>query len=100
MQTVPWSKAGCSRPRTQLNFETSEGTVVLHYGWVRTRAYEETSDQGNRPLVTYCGNAESFAECENKNRRRSGYLKATNNPARLLFKARIAGNVLHQGFRC
>jgi hypothetical protein len=68
---------------------------VLHYGWSRTRAYEETSDEGNRRLVTYCGNAESFAKCENKDRRGSGYLKATNYPARLLFKARIASNVLH-----
>jgi hypothetical protein len=99
MQTVQWSKARCSRPRTQLNFETSEGTVVLHYGWSRTRAYEETSDEGNRPRVTYCGNAESFAECENKDRTESGYLKAANYPARPLFKACIASNVLHQGFR-
>lgn len=62
MQTVQWSKAGCSRPWTQLDFETSEGAAVLHYGWGRTWADEETSDEGNRRLVTYCGNAESFAE--------------------------------------
>jgi hypothetical protein len=99
MQIVQWSKQGCSDPRTQLNFETPEGAVVLHYGWGGTVAYEETSNDVNRRLVTHGGNAESFAECENKGRRGSGYLKATNYPARLLFKARIASNVLHQRFR-
>jgi hypothetical protein len=72
---------------------------VLHYGWGRSRAYEETSNEGNRWLITYSGNTESFAECENKNGRGSGYFKATNYPARVLFKARIASNVFHQGFR-
>ena len=72
---------------------------MLHYGWGRTGTYEETSNEGNHRLVTYYGNAESFAECENKNWRGSGYFKATNYPARVLFKAGIASNVLHQGFR-
>ena len=72
---------------------------MLHYGWGRSRTYEETSDEGNRRLITYSGNAESFAECENKNGRGPGYLKATNYPARVLFKARIASNVFQQGFR-
>jgi hypothetical protein len=72
---------------------------VLHYGWGRSRAYEETSDESNRRLITYSGNAESFAECENKNGGGSGYLKATYYPARVLFKGRIASNVFHQGFR-
>ena len=72
---------------------------MLHYGRGRTRANEKTPDEGNRRLLAYCGNAESFAESENKDGRRPRYLKATNYPARLLFKARIASNVLNQGSR-
>jgi hypothetical protein len=99
MQTVQRSETGLSRPRTQLNFETSEGTAVLHNGWGRTRAHEETSNEGKHRLVTIVENAESFAECENKNGRGPGYLQGANYPARPLFKTRIASNVLHQGFR-
>ena len=69
---------------------------MLHYGWSCARDYEETSDEGNRRLVAYCGNAESFAERENKDRSGSGYFKTTNYPARVLFKARIASNVIQQ----
>ena len=72
---------------------------MLHYGWGSTRAYKETSDQGNRRLFIHCRNAESFAKCEDKERRGSGYFKATNYPARLLFKARVASNIRDQGFR-
>ena len=72
---------------------------MLHDGRGRIGAHEETSYEGNCRVVAYCGNAESFAECENKARGPPGELKATNSPARLLFKARIASNVVRHGSR-